>query len=101
VLTSKKIAPVLRDEFVLVKTYIVEQDKEKAVLEHRTAYLDAIKPQTLDQAIKDNMKLAKEWKVKVLPSMYFADPDGKLLDEFPGGTVKEFIPKMNKVLGRK
>jgi len=97
VLTGKKTAPVLRDEFVLVKIYISEQAKERAILEHRTEYIEAIKPQTLDQAIKDNMKLAKEWKVKVMPSMYFAEPNGKLLVKFEGGTVKDFLEKMNSV----
>ncbi|MHC4660646.1 MAG: hypothetical protein ACYS8W_03055 [Planctomycetota bacterium] len=83
-----------------MKVYIVEQQKERSILEHRSEYLTAIKPQTLDQAIADNLSLAEKWKVKVLPSMYFADSEGKMLQAFPGGTVKEFIEKMNAVLGK-
>jgi hypothetical protein len=77
---------------------VAEQEKERSILEQRPAYLEAIKPQTLDEALAQNLKVVKEWNVTDVPSYYFAGPDGKKIASFCGGSLKEFREVLDLVL---
>ena len=79
---------------------MAERPKERSVLEQRPDYLDAIKPQTLNEAMDDNLKIVKDWKVKNVPAIFFADSQGRPLACFEGGSISEFREKLDSVLGR-